>query len=180
MTNRREFIRYTSAAVAALSAQLPLSSYAAEQMRLPTRQIPGTSESLPIIGLGNAEVFQSGNLAVSRQLLDIFMGKGGAYVDTSGRGRYVVGRIMREWNAQDELFLGTYVGATAEKAGREELMSVQEWQGGGALDLVLTRNVRDFESHPDKFRRWKDEGLPRYVGVARPFPRPLGGRSNHA
>lgn len=171
MTNRREFIRYTSAAFAALSTQLPATLQAAQSEKLPTRLIPGTDEGLPVIGLGNADVFQSGNLEVSRQLLDIFMSKGGAYVDTSGKGRYLVGGIMREMNAQDELFLGTYVGASSEKAGWEELMSVKDWQGGGALDLVLTRNLRDFGSHPDKFLRWKDEGLTRYVGVARPNKR---------
>lgn len=167
MTNRREFIRCTSAALAVLSAQFPMTLQAAHPEQLPSRLIPGTSESLPVIGLGNADVFQSGNLDVSRELLDILLDKGGAYVDTSGKGRYVVGRIMREMNARDKLFLGTYVGASGEKGGREDLLSVQEAQGGGALDLVLTRNLRDFAAHPDKFRRWKDAGLTRYVGVAR-------------
>ncbi len=167
MTSRREFIKYTGAAVAAMSGLLPLSSHAAGEPRLPTRPIPGTGESLPIIGLGNSEAFQSGNLELSRQLLDIFMKKGGAYIDTLGPSRFTVGRILREKNAQEALFLGTYVSATEEHAGREEIKAVLETQGGSALDLVLTRNVNDFVSRTDKFRRWKDKGLTRYIGVAR-------------
>ena len=168
MTNRREFFRYSGAVLAALSAQLPHSLHAAEQTRLPTRAIPGTGEPLPIVGLGSSKAFTSGDLELSRQLLDIFLEKGGAYVDTSGDGRFTVRQVMRERKAQDKLFLGTYVAATGERAGLEELKSVQEAQGGSPIDLVLTRNVNDFASHPDKFRHWKEQGVTRYVGVARP------------
>ena len=99
MTNRREFLQYTGATMTALS----LPCQAASDVRLPTRPVPGTGEPLPIIGLGNSEAFQSGNLELSRQILEIFMDMGGAYVDTSGPGRYTVGEIVREKNAQDVL-----------------------------------------------------------------------------
>ena len=168
MTNRREFIRYTGAGAVALSAPLPLLSQAMSEKRLPTRPIPSTGEPLPIIGLGNSSAFQSGDLALSRQLLDIFMQKGGAYVDTSGPGRFTVGEIVRERNAQDQMFLGTYISSTEAQAGLSEINSVLEAQDVTELDLVLTRNVKDMASHPDKFRQWKEGGLTRHLGVARP------------
>lgn len=164
MTNRREFIEYTGAALTAFS----LPCHAAGDARLPTRPIPRTGEPLPIIGLGNSRAFQSGNLALSREILDIFMEKGGAYVDTSGPGRYTVGEIVREKNAQDEMFLGTYIASTDEQDGRAEIAAVREAQQVSSLDLILTRNVKDMEAHPDKFRGWKEDGLTRYLGVARP------------
>jgi len=164
MTNRREFIHYTGAALTALS----LPCQAATGVRLPTRPIPGTGESLPIIGLGNSEAFKSGNLELSRQILEIFMEKGGAYVDTSGPGRFTVGEIVREENAQDDMFLGTYISSTDNEAGLAEIMAVREAQDVSSLDLVLTRNVKDMAAHPDKFRGWKEDGLTRYLGVARP------------
>ncbi len=164
MTNRREFIGYTGAALTAFS----LPCHAASGGRLPSRSIPGTGERLPIIGLGNSQAFQSGNLALSREILDIFMEKGGAYVDTSGPGRFTVGEIVREKNAQDEMFLGTYIASTDEQDGRAEIAAVREAQQVSSLDLILTRNVKDMEAHPDKFRGWKEDGLTRYVGVARP------------
>jgi len=129
--------------------------------------MPGTDESLPIIGFGNSVAFQSGDLVLSRRLIDIFMETGGAYIDTLGASRFTVGKIMRERSAQQALFLGTYISATEASTGREEIRSVLAVQGGSALDLVLTRNVNAFASNPDVFLRWKDEGLTRYIGVAR-------------
>lgn len=167
MASRRQFIRNSGAVVAALSTSLPLESLAADIERLPTRPIPGTDESLPIVGLGNSNAFRSGDMELSRRLLELFMEKGGAYVDTSGSSRFTIGQIARERNARDQLFLGTYVEATELQAGREEIESVQESQGGGRLDLVLSRDVDDFLSHAERFHRWKEEGLTRYVGVAR-------------
>lgn len=164
MTNRREFLQYTGATMTALS----LPCQAASDVRLPTRPVPGTGEPLPIIGLGNSEAFQSGNLELSRQILEIFMDMGGAYVDTSGPGRYTVGEIVREKNAQDEMFLGTYISSTDSDAGLSEIKAVQEAQDVSSLDLVLTRNVKDMSAHPNKFRGWKEEGLTRHLGVARP------------
>lgn len=166
MTNRREFIKVTGAAIAAMSG-LPLSVYANSKLRLPTRKIPGTNESLPIIGLGNSVAFQSGNLKLSRQLIDIFMKKGGAYIDTLGPSRFTVGQIMQEKNAHKALFLGSYISAIEKSAGRKEIKSIQKAQGGGVLDLVLTRNIDHFTTNADMYRRWKDEGLTRYIGVAR-------------
>ncbi len=166
MTNRREFIKVTSAAIAAMSG-LPFMASADSKLRLPTRKIPGTDELLPIIGLGNSVAFQTGNLKLSRQLIDIFMSKGGAYIDTLGPSRATVGQIMREKNAHKALFLGSYIAAIEEKAGRKEIKSVQKAQGGGALDLVLTRNIDDYTTNTDRYQRWKAEGLTRYIGVAR-------------
>jgi diketogulonate reductase-like aldo/keto reductase len=168
MKNRREFIQYTGATLAAISTPLPLISQAMQETRLPTRPIPATGEPLPIIGLGNSEAFQSGDLELSRQLLEIFMGKGGAYVDTSGPGRFTVGKIVREKKAQDEMFLGTYISSTDAEEGIGEIKKVQEAQDVTALDLILTRNVNDMASNPDKFRSWKEDGLTRHLGVARP------------
>jgi diketogulonate reductase-like aldo/keto reductase len=168
MINRREFMHCSGAAAATLSLPLSSTLNAAGEETLPARTIPGTDEQLPIIGLGNSQAFQSGNLELSRQLLELFMERGGAYVDSSGAGRFTVGRVMVEKGAEEALFLGNYISATEDKSGRQEIRAVREGQGGGPLDLVHTRNVHDFAAHPGKYRRWKDDGLTRYLGVARP------------
>lgn len=169
MANRREFIQYGGALLGA--AAMPMAAVAEGVPKLPTRLIPGTDEQLPVIGLGNSAAFQSGDMALSRQLLDIFMDRGGAYIDTSGPGRFTIGQIMRERNAADELFLGTYVSALEAQAGRDEIQAVREGQGGGSLDLILTRNVKDLTANPEKFQGWKSDGLTRYLGAARPHKR---------
>jgi len=163
MSNRREFMRYAGAGVTALAC--PAVAEMAE--RIASRRIPGSGERLPVIGLGNSSVFREGDVARSRDLLTLFMKHGGAYVDTSGRSRFTVGQFVREKNAHDRLFLGTYVGATDPHEMRKELASVQEAQGGGTLDLVVTRNIGDYVDDPWKYQRLKDAGVTRYVGVAR-------------
>ena len=90
MTNRREFIRYTGAA--ALVASMPASLFAKGQQQLPRRPIPGTDESLAIIGYGNARVFREGDMKISRELMGLFLDHGGSYVDTSGNGRNTIGK----------------------------------------------------------------------------------------
>jgi len=165
MPNRREFLKTTGAL--ALGSSLPLAALSSDLPRLKTRLIPGTDESLPIVGLGNARPFGEGDLELSRQLLSIFMNRGGAYIDASGRGRFTVGEVMRERNAQDQLFPGTYAASMDAEAIREELHRVRHAYGDEILDLVVTRNINDFVNRADDYRALKEEGITRYIGVAR-------------
>ena len=165
MPNRREFLKSTGAL--ALGSSMPLVALSSDLPPLHTRLIPGTDESLPIVGFGNARPFGEGDLELTRQLLDIFMSRGGAYVDASGRGRFTVGEVMRERNAQDQLFPGTYAASMDARAVREELHRVRHAYGDEILDLVVTRNINDFVNRADDYRALKEEGITRYIGVAR-------------
>lgn len=165
MTNRREFLKSTGAF--AVAASVPATVYGGDAPRLSTRLIPGTDEALPIVGLGNARPFGEGDLELTRQLLDLFMSHGGAYVDVAGRGRFTVGEVMRERNAQGQLFLGTYAASTEAGSVREELHRVRHAYGDEILDLVVTPNISDFVARADDYRALKEEGITRYIGVAR-------------
>ena len=169
MTNRREFLEYSGAA--AIAAFAPPGALADEHAQMMTRKLPGTNESLSVIGLGNARPFRAGDLELSRALLDIFMARGGGYVDTSGQGRFTVGQIMAERQAHGDLFLGTYIDGKDLAAMREEIKSVQDAQGGGELDLVMTRAPKDFMARRDQFRQLREDGLTRHLGVERPNQR---------
>lgn len=169
MTNRREFLEYSG--VAAIAAFAPPGALADEHAQMMTRKLPGTNESLSVIGLGNARPFSAGDLELSRALLDIFIARGGGYVDTSGQGRFTVGQIMAERQAHGDLFLGTYIDGKDLAAMREEIRSVQDTQGGGELDLVMTRAPKDFMARRDQFRQLREDGLTRHLGVARPNQR---------
>jgi aryl-alcohol dehydrogenase-like predicted oxidoreductase len=138
---------------------------------LPRRAIPGTDESLAVVGYGNARVFGEGDMDVSRELIDLFLEHGGSYVDTSGNGRNTIGTIMRERNAHDQLFLGTYINGEDLQSMRDEIAEVLNVQGGESLDLVLSRAPIDFGKRRDQYRQLKEDGLTRYVGVARPNKR---------
>lgn len=169
MTNRRDFLRYAAAATA--SAATSFSVNAKQIDTLPRRPIPGTDESLAVIGYGNARAFSEGNMPLSRELLEIFLNHGGSYIDTSGNGRSTVGAIARERDAHEQLFLGTYIEGGDYASMRAEIAQLREEQGVAAVDLVLSRSPIDFGNRRDQYQRLKDDGLARYVGVGRPNKR---------
>ena len=74
MATRREFLRHAGVASAALT--VPWARVATAQQQLPRRPIPGTDETLPIIGLGNARVFLEGEMETARELMEILRDRG--------------------------------------------------------------------------------------------------------
>ena len=169
MLNRRDFIR--NSAVGALAAAAPALAWATKPGPMLARKLPGSDESLAVVGLGNARPFAAGDLEVSRQLLDLLMERGGGYVDTSGRARFTIGQIMAERNAHEQLFLGSYIDVGDLASMREEVKSVQDGQGGGALDLVITRSPQGMLARREEFQRLREDGLTRHIGVGRPNKR---------
>jgi diketogulonate reductase-like aldo/keto reductase len=168
MRSRREFLKTGAAAAAAASVPWAESLLASDQPRMGTRVIPGTNEKLPIVGLGNAAAFHDPDMELSRQLISILTDRGGSYIDTTGRSRFTVASIMQERDAHDRIFPGTYVAPTDDAEIRREIAAVRDAQGStGPLDLVLTRNIGAYASAPDRYLGLREDGLTRYVGVAR-------------
>lgn len=165
MTNRRDFLRYSAAA--AIAASTPLPAFAEQVRTLPRRAIPGTDESLAVVGYGNSSAFRQGDVELSRELIGLFLEYGGSYVDTSGSSRDTVGRIMREQGAHEQMFLGTYIEGEDLQSMRDEIARVLDVQGGDSLDLVLSRAPIDFGERRDQYQQLKEDGLTRYTGVAR-------------
>lgn len=163
MTNRREFLGYSGAA--AFTAAIPV--LAADKEKIPARLIPDTDESLPVIGLGNSASFREADLTAAADLLDIFLQHGGGYVDVGGVSRMSVGSIAKSRDASDKFFLGNYLEPKSGAAIRSEVSTVAEGQGKSALDLVQTRNLDGYRQSHDLYRELQDEGLVRYVGIAR-------------
>lgn len=171
MTNRREFIQYSGAS--ALLAAAPLPALAGKPQPLQTRLIPGSDESLPIVGLGNSGAFRDEDQSVASTLIDIFLEHGGRYVDVGGPSRFSVGKLGIEKNAADSLFLGNYLDPNEASVMRREAIIVAKAQGKSALDLVHTRDLRQFRAQHDRYRALKDDGLVRFIGIAR------SGQKNH-
>jgi len=150
---------------------VPATASYSRAQQIPTRLIPGTEESLPIIGLGNSRAFVSGDVETSTQLLNTFLDHGGAYVDVSGSSRVTVGKILAESGAQERSFLGNYLSGQNAAELRDEIRALQAVQGEGPLDLTMKRDVADLAKRADEFRALKEEGLARYVGIGRPHKR---------
>jgi diketogulonate reductase-like aldo/keto reductase len=163
--NRREFLSISGGAV--LAASLPVSSLSGQQEKIPARLIPGTDEKLPVIGLGNSQSFRNEDMNAAANLIDVFLEHGGGYVDAGGVSAMVVGRIAQDKNASDRLFIGNYLDPNDANAMRQEAVAAAEGQGKDALDLVHTRNLAGYRSQHDLYRQLKEDGLVRYIGVAR-------------
>ena len=166
MTNRRAFIRKTAtiASLLALPASWPTALLAQQPLR--RSPIPGTSDSLPVIGLGNSNAFRTNDMPGSTALIKLFNERGGAYVDCSGDSRFVVANVASALGIGDDLFLGTYFTGDDERSMREDIKRLLEITGKKQLDLV--HSYPEFaEPNWNIFRKWKDEGLTKYIGVAR-------------
>jgi len=106
-------------------------------------------------------------LSAAANLIDVFLEHGGGFVDAGGVSRMVVGQIAQEKNASDKLFIGNYLDPKDAGAMRREAATVAKGQGKAALDLVHTRNLAEYRSRHDDYRQMKEDGLVRYIGVAR-------------
>ena len=164
---RREFLRQTGFGLAAFGSAAPWAmSLRAAAGQLPRRPIPGTSETLAIIGMGNSNAFREGDVQRSAELIGLFHEQGGSYIDCSGPSRFTVAEASRSLGVSNDLLLGTYFTGDDEAQLRAEMRRLCELTGKEQIDLA--------HSYPEyavpnwqRFRAWKEAGLVRYIGVAR-------------
>ena len=168
MIDRRKFIQYASAQ--ALLSTIPAVA-AVKSTKLETRLIPGTTEPLAIIGLGNSKAFRDNDVAVSTQLLDVFLDHGGMYIDASGSSRTTVGKIVSDRNAQRYTLLGNYLSGQNESELRAEIVELQSVQGDGPIDLAMSRSASNLKRQASEYRALKADGLIKFVGIGRSHQR---------
>ena len=166
MTNRRAFIKKIAAMTSLLALPASWSASLLAQQQLPRRSIPGTGDSLPVIGLGNSNAFRQNDVPASTALIKLFHDTGGAYVDCAGDSRFVVANVASSLGIGNDLFLGTYFSDDDEHVMRKNIQRLLEITGQKQLDLA--HSYPEFAvPHWNMFRQWKDEGLTKYIGVAR-------------
>ena len=166
-STRRDFLGQLAGM--GLAASLPHRLFA--QQAFPTREIPGTGERLPIVGLGSSkpvlEIPTEGTEpldAVLRLLVD----QGGRVVDTSPRTPDIdreFGRLLTQPYLQDRLFVAAKINTEGEEAGLAQIRQSQTLFGRPTLDLLQVESLRDVDVHWPNVRRWKDNGEARYIGV---------------
>ncbi len=159
LLTRREAL--VAGAAAGLATTLPLEA----SETIATRPIPGSDESLPVIGLGNSNAFRRGDIPASIAVLERLRDFGGRYVDAIGPSRFVVAKAAREAGF-DELFAGTYFDLADETQARDEADQLATALGRERLDAALCFTDQ-VEAHWDSVRAMKDAGLVRHIGTAR-------------
>lgn len=167
--NRRTFL--ASSAMAAASCALPMGCSAAQETML-ARAIPGTDETLPVMGLGAADPLnilppEGKELPIS--LLNTMVENGGRFLDTSPFFRPdppIVGQLLTELNLQSELFLTAKITVDGKEAGIEHIERSMANLNKQPMDLLMVHNMRDMHLHWPTINDMKAAGRTRYTGVS--------------
>ncbi len=160
-TTRREFLMGLAGAGAVLAAPRSVfGSALSVQEALPTRPIPGTEETLPIVGFGSSkpvlEIPTEGTeplFGVIRMLLE----HGGRVVDTSPRTPEIdaeFGEVLAAPEFSGRLFVATKINTDGEAAGIEQMRQNQRLVGNRTLDLLEVESMRDLDVHWPNVLRW--------------------------
>ena len=169
--HRRAFV---GAALGALGAVRSVQPRAA----MLTRPIPRTGEQLPVVGLGTWQTFDPPRLTpeVRAQLaatLRALVDAGGRVVDSSpmyGASERNVGELAEPAGVAGRLFVATKVWTSGAQAGVRQMRESMSLLRVRRVDLMQVHNLVDWRTHLDTLRRWRDEGLVRYVGVTHYTP----------
>ncbi|MDX1517055.1 MAG: aldo/keto reductase [Woeseiaceae bacterium] len=137
-----------------------------------SRPIPGSDETLPVVGLGTYGVFDvastADNIADRREIVDALTGAGGSVIDTSpmyNRSEAVIGDVIDAGAGRGDLFLATKVWTTGQDAGIAQMQRSADLMNARVIDLMQVHNLRDTAVHMDTIRRWQEDGRIRYNGL---------------
>jgi aryl-alcohol dehydrogenase-like predicted oxidoreductase len=158
-----------------LSASLcvPKLALAEAQKPMLVRPIPhGNGESLPVIGVGTAGVFNVGSSSQDRngpaEVIRALVAGGGTVIDTApsyGEAESVIGGILSAGGFRPRVFLATKLeqyrtGAEAAEA-RESLNRLKT----DKVDALQLHNVRDPLQDMSGLNALKAQGICRYTGI---------------
>ena len=178
MISRRDWLK-TSAAAGAVFAVAPRHLMALSRQEVMTRLIPGTSERIPVVGLGSSATFssvaRSEDYSALREVLSTMVENGGAVFDTApgyGASEEVAGTIAQELGITDRLFWATKLNVAGRGAGnadpaaaREQLERSFQRAGKATLDLVQVHNMGDPPTQLGILSEYKAAGRIRYIGI---------------
>jgi diketogulonate reductase-like aldo/keto reductase len=175
-STRRDFLALISllpftAAAPAFAQQKPALSERPRVGGMPLRRMPGSGESLPVIGLGSSKVVEE--IAAQgdeplRQVMRTLVARGGTVIDTWPRNpandtRF--GAVINEAEFRDRLFVTSKIDRVGKDAGLAQLRQAHQLYGRKVLDLAQVFSLTDVETHWPTLREWKDAGMARYIGV---------------
>jgi aryl-alcohol dehydrogenase-like predicted oxidoreductase len=183
MITRRQYLKLTLAAGAALALPAGLRGAQARRGSLITRPIPSTGEQVPVVGLGSsatfAQVARSEDYSALREVMAAMIENGGMILDTApsyGASEQVAGEIARELGMTDRVFWATKVnvagrggGRADPEAARAQLEESFMHLGTEVIDLIQVHNMGDVPTQLGLLKELKEEGRVRYIGVTTTF-----------
>ncbi len=178
MISRRDLLRLTAAAGAAISVNPQLLEALARQ-DLIMRAIPSSGEELPIVGLGSSATFsrvaRSEDFSALREVLGAFVENGGRVFDTApsyGASEEVAGQIAEELGISDRIFWATKLnvagrggGAADPAEARAQVERSFQRLRVPVIDLIQVHNLGDPPTQLGILKELKAEGRIRYLGI---------------
>lgn len=182
MITRRDYLKLSLAAGAALAIDPRLAFADDSALSLITRAIPSSGERIPVVGLGSSATFasvaRSEDVAALREVLRAMSEHGGTVFDTApsyGASEQVAGDLARELGITESIFWATKVnvaargGAADPAAARAQLESSFEKIGKRPIDLIQVHNLGDVPVQLGLLKELKAEGRIRYLGLTTTF-----------
>jgi aryl-alcohol dehydrogenase-like predicted oxidoreductase len=147
------------------------TSWAAEPPSPISRAIPGTSERLPVVGLGT-DKFRTDARDAIRAEINRMVELGGTVIDTAaayGDSEAIIGDVVASLGVRDRLFLATKLtgsgsfrgGATGEASFNRSLERMRTTR----IDLLQVHNLDGVDELMPMLQRWKQSGRIRYLGI---------------
>lgn len=164
---RREFL----ARAAALGALCSVPIRTPAMQRLPVRPIPGTGETLPIVGYGSTKAVRQipdiGTGSIER-VIRTLLSYGGRVIDTGPRSEEIdapFGELLSRPEFRDGLFVAAKLNTTGKEAGIAQFRQIQRLFQRRTLDLVQIQSLLDLDVHWPSLRQWQESGEARYIGA---------------
>jgi aryl-alcohol dehydrogenase-like predicted oxidoreductase len=177
--NRRTFLKTLSGL--GMAGMLPSSVLA--QMRgsssaILKRAIPGTSEMLPMVGLGSSaavvDIVNSGPGIVT-QLMEIMVKHGASVIDTAPRPEAIdtaFAKVLSDTRWKDKLFVTSKMGRGDDRNNRSisrqqavnQVLKTRSLFNRHPADLIFIDGMIDMNVHWPTLRDLKDKGDARYIG----------------
>jgi aryl-alcohol dehydrogenase-like predicted oxidoreductase len=178
MLNRRDYLKLTAQAGAALA--LPVNVFA-QAGQVITRPIPKTGEPLPIVGLGSSATFSqvagAADTEAIRSVFTAMLEHGGTVFDTApgyGASEEVAAKAVNDLGVRDRLFWATKLnvagrGTSADPARARAQVDTSLARFGGPIDLIQVHNVADMATQFPILEEFKQAGRVRYIGTTTTF-----------
>ena len=154
---------------AGIAGMLPTTVFA--QQGMPQRRIPGTDESLPLVGLGSSkpvsQIAERGSGPIT-DVLRALVANGGRCVDTWPRDAdndAAFGEVISQPDLRDALFIASKIDRTGREEGIRQLRDTLRHYQRDSIDLLQVFSLTDLDTQWTNLKDFREEGVVRYIGV---------------
>jgi diketogulonate reductase-like aldo/keto reductase len=127
---------------------------------------------LPVIGMGTSRTFDTGDdaqsLANLTGVMQALFDAKGTVIDSSpmyGRAESRVGDVLRTMDRPAKVFAATKVWTNGREEGVAQMRESARRMNVERLDLIAVHNLKDWQTHLQTLKQWKQEGKVRYIGI---------------